>query len=395
MMYDFLIIGGGIFGLSTAVTLAQKKYKVGLLNPDTIPHHLAASTDISKVVRMEYGTDEQYFKMAEICIQRWQEWNDLFDQKVYHEIGCLMLTKTGFSEKRNAFEKASYDQLIQNGYPCERLNASSLTQKYPLFETEYYQDACYNPKAGFVESGLAIQLLARYARSLGVTIHERQTAAQFVTTNHRLQAVQTKEGKTFSCGQAIVAAGTNTPYLLPELQPYMKATGHPVFWLKPQNSLDFTADKLPVFFADIANSGWYGFPISTKNGVVKVAKHTAGLTLHPDKDDRIIKAEEIAEMRQFLKYTFPKLANAPLVYTRRCLYTDTLDGHFWIDHHPEIEGLSVSSGGSGHAMKMGPILGEITAAMVEKTPHPFLERFRWRHLSEDTVQAEEARYLED
>ena len=90
---------------------------------------------------------------------------------------------------------------------------------------------------------------------------------------------------------------------------------------------------------------------------------------------------------------FPTLADAPLVYTRRCLYTDTLDGHFWIDQHPEIKGLSVSSGGSGHGMKMAPILGEMTADIAEGKTHQFSKRYRWRHLTAETVQVEEARFV--
>ena len=127
--------------------------------------------------------------------------------------------------------------------------------------------------------------------------------------------------------------------------------------------------------------------------MIKIAKHTEGLTLHPDKDDRQIKDAEVADMRQFLATTFPDLLEAPLVYTRRCLYTDTLDGHFWIDQHPDIKGLAVSSGGSGHGMKMGPILGDITAATVLGESHQFGSRYRWRHLTAETLQAEEARFL--
>ena len=83
----------------------------------------------------------------------------------------------------------------------------------------------------------------------------------------------------------------------------------------------------------------------------------------------------------------------PLVYTRRCLYTDTLDGHFWMDNHPEIKGLSVSTGGSGHGFKMAPILGEMTAGVVEGKTHQFSERYRWRHLTDDTLQVMEARHV--
>ena len=100
-------------------------------------------------------------------------------------------------------------------------------------------------------------------------------------------------------------------------------------------------------------------------------------------------------MRNFLATTFPSLVDAPLVFTRRCLYTDTLDGHFWIDHHPEIKGLSVSSGGSGHGLKMAPLLGEITADMIEGKTHQFSKRFRWRHLTPETLQGEKARYKEN
>lgn len=394
-MYDFLIIGGGIFGLSAAVELAKRKYKVGLINPDSIPHHLAASTDVTKAVRMEYGSDKEYFRMAEICIDRWHGWNDLFGEKLYHEVGYLMLCKDKIESEKHTYEKHSYKNLLENGYPSDRLDSDALKKRFPAINTNTYIDANFNPKAGYVESALVIEKLVAYARSLGVEIYEGQTAKEFVLAKGQLQAVKTKEGNIYPCGHALVAAGAYTPYLLPELQPYMKVTGHPVFWLKPDNPYNFIPPRLCVFTADISNSGWYGFPFISKQGIVKVAKHTKGLPVHPDKDDRQIKDDEVTDMRNFLRIALPELADAPLVYTCRCLYTDTLDGHFWIDKHPEIKGLSVSSGGSGHGMKMGPILGEMAADVVEGKSHQFSKRYRWRHLTKDTVQVEEARFVVD
>ncbi len=52
---NFLIVGAGIFGLSTAYKLSKQSYKVAVLNPGTIPHPHAASTDISKVIRFKHG----------------------------------------------------------------------------------------------------------------------------------------------------------------------------------------------------------------------------------------------------------------------------------------------------------------------------------------------------
>ncbi|MEL6556936.1 MAG: FAD-dependent oxidoreductase [Bacteroidota bacterium] len=392
--YDFVIAGAGIFGLSAALELTKRKYKVAVLNPNTIPHHLAASTDISKIVRTEYGSDELYFRMADICIDRWHDWNDLFEEKLYHEAGFLMLCGKSLGSPEQAYEKAGFDLLKANGYQPELLGSNEIGERFPAINSNTYPEAVFNPRGGFVESARVIEKLATHLRSVGADLYERQTLSQLIITNGKISGVQTTEGDTFSCDHLIIAAGAHSPVLLPELKPYIKATGHPVFWLKPEKSAKFSAPQLPVFTADISNTGWYGMPFSDKNGVVKIGRHTNGLELDPDLDDRIITGSEIQELREFLAVTFPDLANSPVVYTRRCLYTDTLDGHFWIDNHPEIKGLTVSTGGSGHGMKMGPVLGEITADAAEGRVNEFGDRFKWRHLTEETVQLEEARFID-
>lgn len=391
-MFDILIIGGGIFGITAAIELRERKYKVGLLNPDTLPHHLAASTDISKIVRMEYGPDEEYFQMAGQAITGWRAWNERLGTELYHETGFLLLCRSSLKSGRQPFEQHSYRQLLANGYPAEKLTAAQIRDRFPAVNASIYQTGVFNPVAGYVESGLAIEKLAEYARTLGVVIHEGQTARELIIKNGAVQGVRTREGAIFPSGQTLVAAGAHTPLLLPELQPFMRASGHPVFWLKPADPGRFSLPHLTVFAADIANSGWYGFPLHPKYGVVKVARHADGKPVHPDRDDRQVSEDEIGEMRVFLRESFPKLADAALVYTRRCLYTDTLDGHFWIDRHPEIAGLTVATGGSGHAFKMGPILGKMIADRIEGNRHEFSERYLWRYLSEHTVQEEAARH---
>jgi glycine/D-amino acid oxidase-like deaminating enzyme len=388
---DFLIIGGGIFGLTAAIELATRQYTVRLLNPDTIPHHLAASTDISKIVRMEYGSDEEYFHMAEAAIAGWKKWNELLGESLYHETGFLLLCKEPLDGGRQSFEHLSYQMLRRKGYAAERWDARQLHARMPVIDATTYPEAVYNPKAGYAESGLVIEKLAAYALSLGVLIHEQQTAIALEKRLGRVAVVKTKEGQSFPADQVIVAAGAHTPYLLPELSPYLQVTGHPVFWLKPEDPLPFAYPQLSVFAADISNSGWYGFPLHPKYGVVKVARHAAGLMVHPDRDDRQVQEQEIADMRAMLRQTFPALATAPLVYTRRCLYTDTLDGHFWIDRHPEVDNLIIATGGSGHAFKMGPVLGPMIADLAEGKKHQWSDRYRWRHLDHDTLQVEEAR----
>ena len=90
---------------------------------------------------------------------------------------------------------------------------------------------------------------------------------------------------------------------------------------------------------------------------------------------------EEARFRAFLQQTFPALARVPVASSRVCLYGDSFDGHFFIDHDPEHPGLVVAAGDSGHAFKFTPVLGGLIADAVEKKPHLWLARFAWRQRS--------------
>ena len=60
-----LVIGGGIFGLTAALELRRRGHRVTIADVGAIPSPLAASTDVSKVVRADYGSDVLYTELME------------------------------------------------------------------------------------------------------------------------------------------------------------------------------------------------------------------------------------------------------------------------------------------------------------------------------------------
>jgi len=390
--YDFLVVGAGIFGISTALELRKAGHSVCVLNPTLEPDPLAAGTDISKVIRMEYGSDEEYLEMTRESMKTWREWNELFGETFYHEGFYLLLSAQALDSDEDTYEKVSYQNVIKRGLPLEKIGYEEFKTRFPAYNPEAFKEGCFNKEGGYVESGRIVHRLNLYAHEIGIEVIA-EAAESILIENSQAVGAKTVKGNTIYAAHTIVCAGNFTPYLLPDLKPYMKITGHPVFHLKPSNPELYETERFPVFAADIANTGWYGFPLHPREKVVKVAKHGLGLELDPAKDKREVYESDIAELREFLSATFPDLAKAPIVYTRRCCYTDTLDGHFWIDQHPEINGLSVGSGGSGHGMKMGPVVGQIIAAVAQGNDHKWAARYRWRDLNEATSQMEEARYL--
>ena len=96
------VVGGGIFGVSAALELNARGHRVSLFDPGPLPHPLAASTDISKVIRMEYGADEAYMAVIEEARDRWQAWNAEWTEEglgpLYHETGVLMACRAPMGE---------------------------------------------------------------------------------------------------------------------------------------------------------------------------------------------------------------------------------------------------------------------------------------------------------
>lgn len=387
---DVVVVGAGIFGVTAALELQCRGYQVGVLDPGPVPHPLAASTDISKVVRMDYGADEEYISLAERARRGWILLNKDLGETLYHEVGAMMLTRSPMSP--GSFEYESYHRLLKRGYQLQRLNPDLVAERYPAWNSKIYIDGYFNPYSGFVESGRAVDALIRRAAEVGVKFHVGQTAHNFIENNGRVTGIDSKEGERFEGEHVLVAAGTWTPILVPELAPVMHSVGQPVFHLKPDNPGLFSPPNFYVFSADVSRTGWYGFPVHPREGVIKIARHGVGRRLHPEADERIVSRDDEGWLRAFLAESLPALADAPIVRTRLCLYSDTLDEHFWIAQHPSRPGLTVAAGGSGHAFKFAPVLGPMIADAVEGRQNPSLQKFRWRILSPDTAGEEATRY---
>lgn len=380
---DIIIVGAGVFGITSALELRRRGHSVVVLDPGPVPHPLAASTDISKVVRMEYGDDEQYMEMVEVAIPGFKAWNRELGHQLYHEGGVTMFTRQPMAPGN--FEYESFQMLLARGHEPTRVQGAEIQRRFPAW-SEAYVDGFHHTKGGYVESGRLIAALAQKASAQGVRFVEGKAVG---VAEGRVTLM---DSRVLSSDLVVVAAGTWTSLLVPELRPMMRSTGHPVFHLDPGDPDLFSVPRFCTFMADVAGTGWYGFPYNPREGVVKVANHGIGLALHPERDERKVYPDDHAHLRAFLAMAFPALADARVVYTRRCVYCDTLDEHFWIDRHPEKPGIVVATGGSGHGMKFAPVLGPLIADAVEGIANPWLKRFKWRDLRPDTAGQEAARH---
>ena len=385
-----VVVGAGIFGVVTALELQQRGHRVTLVDKGTVPNPLASSTDISKVVRVEYGSDLEYMTLAETARQGWLRWNERWREEgvgdLYHETGVLMLTREPM--RSGGFEYESWRALQEYADPPERMSKQAIGERFPAWRTGNHVDGFFHHRGGYAESGRVVDALSDRARREGIQLRENVRVEELQVKDGRALGVRSDDGELFAAEAVVLAAGAWTSRLVPALAPLIEVTGQPVFHLRPTEPSLFAANRFPVFAADVSHTGFYGFPISL-NGVVKIANHGAGTRIDPRAERRVPPKAE-SELRSFLTETFPDLATADIVHKRLCLYSDTLDGDFFIANHPDIEGLTIAGGGSGHAFKFAPVLGPIIADVVEGAEAP-TDRFRWRTEARSAPGQETAR----
>jgi sarcosine oxidase/L-pipecolate oxidase len=212
----------------------------------------------------------------------------------------------------------------------------------------------------------------------------------------------------------ILACGGWTPVLLPELDGLCEATAGSVMLFKIPEGLPLWdrlgADKFPTWMWNMRNGaegGLYGFP-RDENGWFKVGyrgtKYTNPLRQSDgkerstpvtrwstaEKDGSISAGSNFTSFPQqahevlsgFLNEYLPELSEEgiDISLTRVCWYTDTFDNHYVVDRVPNKEGLMVATGGSGHAFKFLPNIGNWVVDIMEQTAmdRPAVKAWRWR-----------------
>jgi glycine/D-amino acid oxidase-like deaminating enzyme len=370
-----IVVGAGVNGVTAAIELKKRGHEVILVDPGPLPHPLAASTDISKAVRAAYGADEDYIELAERSIKRWRKWNQGFGVELYHEVGVIFVRRQEM--KPGDFEYESFKVLQQRGHKVKRMNSAQLWKRFPAWNPELFRDGVLEVEAGYAESGRVVAALAKHAKSIGVELRSGSRFACLDEGESRVKGIILDNGERIAGNMVVMAVGAWTPYLLPFTKKFFRTCGQPVFHLKPTQPDRFAPEHFPVFGADITATGYYGFPLN-REGIMKIANHGPGREMSPDSPQRAVTSEEEENLRKFLLWAFPTLADAPIVYTRVCMYCDTNDGHFWIAPDPERKGLVVAAGDCGHGFKFAPVLGEIIADAVDGKSNPILEKFRWR-----------------
>ncbi|WQF75340.1 Putative FAD dependent oxidoreductase, FAD/NAD(P)-binding domain superfamily, MTOX family [Colletotrichum destructivum] len=447
------IVGAGIFGLSLAVALSKCQYRVTVFDryrydetnyePDLDGTTQAASVDHNKIFRASYGTKLHYQRLALESRAAWERINEQrrqddgdADSDLFNGCGMLRVQPTADIDplERETLSNFERDGLRDSQFvksdSADRERAAERGWDGKLLEFEIPQasppqtyEAVLDSLAGFTKCSEACAYFYQLALRQGVTFHfgpERGAFDSIIedipSTLGRKRAVglKTKDGVSHNTDVVVIAAGSFSTQLLPELSYHLESSAGSVvtFKVDKKDSVlwdKYSPERFPVITWRSAarnpsgkDSGSVYVLPRTADGLIKIgfrgikftnfqsAPSETGFTQDgkwsiplPPADCRAVPEPAREAIRRFVSIFLPEFADADFNSTKLCWYTDSLDNSFVIDHVPTyVDGsVFVATGGSGHGAKFLPVLGEHAADILQNGDQStsfMRSHWRWR-----------------
>jgi FAD-dependent oxidoreductase domain-containing protein 1 len=362
-VFDVIITGGGIMGSATAYYLMKSDPTLKLAVVERDPTYARASTTLSMSnVRIQFSLKQniQISQYAFEILTRFEEEMAVGEQrpKIYfHQEGNLFLVGT----ENQAAAKKAFDLQRSLGCRIEWWSRTQIKERYPLYEPgQEIVGATYGPDDGHFDAYAVLMAYKAKARALGAQYATGDVAAIRVEAG-RTAGIELADGRRMTsgcivnCGGAWAAelaatAGVKLPVVPVKRQVFALDTA-----VKPDGPLPLTVLLSGLYFR--TETG--GLVLLGKS----VPEDPVGFNFTWDN-------------QRFMELLWPELAEFVPAWDRLKLVrgwaglydVNTLDGNAILGEWPEIIGLYLATGFSGHGLQQGPAVGRYLSELILKRP---------------------------
>jgi sarcosine oxidase len=353
-----IVVGAGVMGAWTALWLRRGGHDVTLIDRYGPGNKLGSSGDASRITRSSHGSDRHYPVWQRRALSQWRELERQAGENLFVQAGVVWLASDA-----QAFEGESFDVLTDLGIPVERWSHDRLAARVPVMNPEGVPWALFEPEAGALLALPAVRATIAAFEAAGGTVVVGRVEPPASGTSGNLDRVTLDDGGAIEADAFVFACGPWLPDLFPAelgelIVPHRQDVMH---FAVPRGDPRYGPDSMPVWI-DFERS-FYGFP--ALDGLsLKACPDWLGPVERCDDSARACADETIEASRAILRTRFPAVAEQPVVRTWTCFYEVTPDANFVIDRHPSMANAWIAGGGTGHAFKHGPVIGEYVAALV-------------------------------
>jgi len=360
---DIIIIGGGIMGSATAYSLlkADNRLKIAVIEKDPAYTHASTTLSMSNArIQFSLKQNVQISQYAFETLERFEEDMGVGDRK----------PRIGFKREGNLFvvdekglESATSAIQMQKALGCEIQwqNADEIATNYPLYNMKGYAGGSFGPRDGYFDAYAT--LMGYKAKAIDLGAHYREDeVAEIRLSNKRVDGVQLVSGETLGADAVINCAGAWAARLA-------RTAG-----------IDLPIDpvKRQVFVLDTTVKPEQPLPLTVLPSGLYFRTETGGhILLGKSMNEDTVGFDFSWDEKRFYEVLWPELAEfVPAFDTLKLirgwagLYAvNRADSNAILGEWPEIRGLFLANGFSGHGLQQAPAVGRyLTEVILGKEP---------------------------
>ena len=353
-----------MFGAWTALQLRGTGRSVVLIDAFGAGNTRASSSGESRLIRFGYGKHSFYTHWAQYSAHAWQELLRDWREDLFIRTGVLWMARpddTALDETAGNLERLHI--------PFETLDRSEIERRYPQFTLGPVARGLLEPTAGVILARRAVQSVVRQAVKRSVDYLIARVLPPPANVD-RIEPLQTNTGDNIVADTFVFACGPWLPQVFPGvLGERIHPTRQEVFFFGPDpGDRRFAAPSMPAWIDP--SGGVYGVPDIEGRGF-KIGLDHHGEAFDPTtREDRTTSEDGLQIARMILTRRMPALREAPLLDARVCAYSNSWNGDFLIDRHPDIANVWLVGAGSGHGFKHGPAVGNYVTSQINGTEDP-------------------------
>ncbi|MEJ8566991.1 NAD(P)/FAD-dependent oxidoreductase [Elongatibacter sediminis] len=396
-----VIIGGGVIGVSAALTLAERNIPVVLLEKGHIAGE-QSSRNLGWVRKTNRHAADVPLALA--ADQLWTHMPERIQQPVgYTQCGIMFLAKT---EEQMAMFETWTDSVQALDLGSRLLSASEIDQRAPGGKGQW-AGAIYTPSDGRAEPSMAASAMAKSAIEKGAILVQNCAARTLSTSGGKVTGVVTEKGEV-RCDQVLLAGGAwsrrflgNLGIALPTLPlvasvlrtrpmegPTDISVGGPDFSFRKHKDGGFIITQRSALNAPLTLDhllvGWrYISQLRAEGGSLRVsvgreffedlalARRWSANKRSPfekvrTRDPRVNPGLNQEALTNLIK-AWPAFTDAEIEEEWAGVIDVTPDSNPVIDRIEALPGLTVATGFSGHGFGTGPAAGHLAADLVSDT----------------------------
>jgi sarcosine oxidase len=362
-----IVVGLGAVGSATALTLARAGVRVLGFDRWQPPHTMGSTHGESRITRCTAWEGAQYVPLVARANELWRALAAESGHHYFDAVGGLFI-----GAPDDFFIVDSRISAEATGLPYEMLTRDEIQRRLPSLRVPQGMVGFLDPGAGvlYPERIVADQLAA--ASALGARLSYGTEVLEFGPRGDGVFVRTAQE--TFVADRLVLCSGAWMPEVLAPLGVDLRVERITLHWFTERASVAARESGPVLLVGDEHGDATAIFP--TMNGRIKSAAHGSGAFTTAASVDRSIHERDIAPVRELLGAWLPGHVGE-YAESAVCLYTNTPDGHFILDRHPEHPQIVLGSPCNGFGFKFSSASGEMLAALATDATPP-VDPAPWR-----------------